>query len=326
MRGLHTYRTHRANFTTAPTLVNANTMLVAIGDWANYASLNRIAVSPSKNVTNLQVTVVTDLAKYAADSDKWKYIQAQSAIANVVGNAYHTFDFDGVYVEDPTRCNLLYVVLTTSSTFTTETEFRITAEGLRTLPRNSDADRPAFANDKSFRVLRKTTAGGLNEITTIVTSHGDPYSHQPVTILENASDFLYIGGHKMPTDLNFYLLNNKGFNASITPNFEYWNGSTWATIPNVEDGTSNGQAGASMNHSGVVKFNAPNNWARHALEDDPVKAMQDSVAALEAWGQQISYDASNYYWIRFSASSVPAALKAWWVLPLLGSTYRIPNK
>jgi hypothetical protein len=70
-----------------------------------------------------------------------------------------------------------------------------------------------------------------------------------------SSQYMYFGFNERMLGVKFYLgETNVNTNAAIM-SIDYWNGTTWATVGSIDDGTSVG--GKSFNRSGVVTWNPP---------------------------------------------------------------------
>ena len=105
---------------------------------------------------------------------------------------------------------------------------------------------------------------------TVVNIQGSQIGTNPLILLENSSDLLYIGDTTIFANAIF-TLSVPGRVGMLT--WQYWNGSAWAKFTPTSDGTNG------FTKSGTVVIPALNGWARHFISGLPYNAYYIRVSA-----------------------------------------------
>ncbi len=104
------------------------------------------------------------------------------------------------------------------------------------------------------------------------------YLRESVEINIESADFYYIGLYK-PFSNIYVEMNEQNINLSSDLTFEYWNGTAWASLPNLKDDSVNFQ------RSGFVEWE-----------------FDDKTAVTDSWIEN-SVNSIDNYWVRVSISN-----------------------
>lgn len=136
------------------------------------------------------------------------------------------------------------------------------------------------------------------------------YMNIPATV----SSYLYIGNTSKVTYHNVSMHTN---GVGGTYSFQYWNGTAWANLTTVVDGT------AGFTKNGLITFTAPSDWALKTPSQDTT------------WGQSTTATVSTLiggttaqYWIRIGVTTAPttAAYSTYFTpSPLIGNLLYLTN-
>lgn len=133
------------------------------------------------------------------------------------------------------------------------------ASGLTAVP-SSNATKFAIGSLTSRSADSKIRI--VSDFTAVLNDEGSPLvdrtveaktSGSNVTLFATNLNYLHLGHSEVPFDSVFVKLTTLA-SASITPTFEYWNGTAWTTV-GVNDGT------IGFSQSGHILFPAPQDWA-----------------------------------------------------------------
>ena len=135
------------------------------------------------------------------------------------------------------------------------------------------------------------------------------------TLLSAASDYLYFGLEETFDGLWFHLANANTV-AGTTATWQYWNGTTWATLTVRDNCTDASPVTPTIfSYSGIIEWDIPSDWVKSDLTSlgAPLDGVVNPIGGYGTFPTDGSGTRITRYWVRLKLSSVTGQPTFRWI-------------
>lgn len=240
-----------------------------------------------------------------------------------------SFEFNDTYYEDQYRTRKLYLRIHGDVIYQPGLYFNVGIEGKQQQPFwNSDWEINFAKSYKHDRIFRQLSDGTIVNLTNELRQNGNPYTFggsvdatKPYVVLANQLEYLYIGSDERFDTVYFDIPEAYRLGVGNTVvNKEYWNGTAWTPMINMNDNTSSGQYNDSVlktdstgfNFSGVYNWVPAVDWTPYDMPNDPDVILRNGMTTGALLPVYIGVVRPKY-WMRFSVPALAQDLAMTWV-------------
>lgn len=230
-----------------------------------------------------------------------------------------TFSDDVIYADDLDSTNL-HIRIDSPSALTEPTTFDIEVwgDGLMRLDQPAGQPTPAGTPKKDLSIRRWSSGNNWKDLRGVRgdAEHNLRNTTPAHTLFSAASDYLYFGLEDIFDGLWFFL-SSANTVSGTTATWQYYNGSTWATLTVRDNCTdANAVVPTIFSYSGIIEWDTPNDWAKTDLAS--LGAPLDGVVNPQRLygGFPTGDDGGNRtsrYWVRLQLSSITGQPTFKWI-------------